>query len=162
MKGQQKMKNWISVFAITLLSVGGLVALNSLRAADGEKPATDLQKDDAAEILDLVERIERLEKRLAKLEGHEPLIRQADSRETSQFNAIDSRPAELTPSEDDDDKDATQRTNGQTWQFRLLTTPQNSRQFVPPWHSNAGSIRARKANSTPRIHFRSPTEKNSI
>ena len=119
------MKRSSILIALGLLAVGFAFDRGLSRAQEGEKPASALQAvrpDEISEVADLLDRIEALEKRLASLEGREPLIRQADSRESSAtWEASPNRSVKsaTTDPQDNDDEDK-QKTNGRTWSIRLL------------------------------------------
>ena len=85
-------------------------------------------------VLDLIERIEMLEKRIAKLERPESFVRQVDSRnstESQQSDAYvpDRRPSEIEEPVNDEDDDIRQ-TNGHRWRFRLLGNRQPSTSHI--------------------------------
>ena len=117
---------------VSLLSLGIAWAVHSTKASD------DLgdSNTDAAKVLsslELLERIELLEKRVTQLEGRVPVIRQAMSREApvisqpgvlaqepiGQATSRNQKPAsrEVPPISEDEEVEIT---NGQKWKFRLL------------------------------------------
>lgn len=112
-----------SFIAVALLMLAVTASWQSSRAGDDEKPASTERMTEISKSLDLVERIESLEKRIAALEGRDNLIRQAHSREPriifSQVKPIGepTTPADEPAGEDDD---TPQTTNGQKWKLRFL------------------------------------------
>lgn len=151
-------KRYYPLMAISGLVMAALFALNSSRASDQEAPAFPLPTDEISEVVDLVDRIQELERRLAKLEVREPLVRQADSRESSDFSDLVTRPPSKTPSNgDDDDDDTSQKTNGQMWRFRLLKQRSSRDKVVPapgdqPQATTNANSRNQKSNpEQPRL-----------
>ncbi len=75
------MKPIHSILATLVLAVLAAMAFNSTQANDEENRNPTSGKAGNSGQFELIERIEALEKRIAKLEAEQPLIRQADSRE---------------------------------------------------------------------------------
>ena len=72
------MTNFRPYFGIAVIASVAILVVHSSRAEEqSENPSRD-----AATRLSLLDRIEMLEKRIAKLEEETPLVRQADSRES--------------------------------------------------------------------------------
>ena len=120
------MPRYYAVFTAMVLTIGSVSMLNLTRASDDDKPISALDaQDESSQVAKLVERIDQLEKRLAALEGREPLIRQADSREPADSDRSGGQqPAQ--PKFLDDDGRSGQNTNGQKWQIHLLNNRQTS------------------------------------
>ena len=116
------MKRSYSLVAVALFALGVAIAWQSSRANDNDKKPSEIENAEISVVVDLLERIEALESRVASLERPENLVRQADSRESMDANQSDRlvpvpKPSEIERSTDDDEA---QQTNGQRWQFRLL------------------------------------------
>ena len=75
------MKRIYYIPATLVLAVLAAMAFHSTQANDEENGTPASGKAGNSGQLELIERIEALEKRIAKLEAEQPLIRQADSRE---------------------------------------------------------------------------------
>ncbi len=114
------MKRFHSLFAVALIVLGVAFARSSSRANDDEAVATDRTEEISSQ-LELVGRIEALERRIARLEAGMPLVRQVDNRESppyAQPRALSS--ASVRTGSDDDVDDQPNITNGQTWRIRML------------------------------------------
>jgi hypothetical protein len=108
-----------NLLALTLLVFGVVFALQNTRANDGDIPSeSTIQTASDANQLDLLSRIEALEKRIAKLEAEKSLVQQADNQETRYIPAPRTLP-QVAPSENDDTPP--RKTNGTTWRIRMLS-----------------------------------------
>lgn len=128
------MKRSLSLLAIALIALGVVFTFRTSRANDQEKKVTTLTGVEISNALDLIERIENLEKRIAKLERPESFVQQVDSRNSSELKqpdiyVPDGRPSEIEGTIDGDDDDSLQ-TNGQRWRFRLLGNRQPSTSLI--------------------------------
>ena len=128
---------------VVLVGIIGAVALRTSRANDGDNAISGRNQANQPKVADsddsavagvqsqmkaLADRIEILEKRLAKLEGRDSLVRQADSREPGlidatsdpvQFEIVQPTPDQRVPQKRSE-AEKTQQTNGQKWSFKLL------------------------------------------
>jgi hypothetical protein len=100
--------------AATLFGVA--FAWQSSDAGDADAAATARSEDQATQ-LELIQRIESLEKRLEKLEAETMPIRQADHREPTYVPT----PRILPPATASEDNAGSTITNGQTWRIRMLS-----------------------------------------
>ncbi|WP_010582642.1 hypothetical protein [Schlesneria paludicola] len=133
------MKKFYLCLAVALLGLGTAMHWPTSHASDDEPSAAVDQKQDLVDKLELISRIEGLEKRLAALEDRDSLIRQADNREPSsvpqpeRFSPSPSATESGLPNFDDAsdatdaDSDDLQQTNGQKWSFRLLIDRKSQR-----------------------------------
>lgn len=121
------MSRFYLLFAVATIVIGAMLMLNPTRASDDDKPSVAAApKEEISEVGALVDRIEQLERRLAALEGREPLIRQADSRETTEFEGAAPIQPVIRPKAENEDAGEIQKTNGQKWQIRLLNYRETS------------------------------------
>jgi hypothetical protein len=115
------------MIATALLVLGLLFDWRLSRAHEHDRPASALQpvhQEANSEVAELTGRIEALEKRLAALEDHRPLVRQADSREAAVEYPTSPTWVAKNPAEsgqDANDDTSSQVTNGRKWRFRLLS-----------------------------------------
>ncbi len=110
------MKRSLTQVAIALILFGIAFTWQSSNADDEKADATARTEADAKQ-LELIERIEALEKRLEKLEAERMPIRQADHRELPYVPT----PGTLPPGGPDEDYTGFKNTNGQTWRIRMLS-----------------------------------------
>lgn len=112
-----------SLIAAALLTLAIAASWQSSRAGDDEKPASADRVAELSSSLELIERIESLEKRIAALEGRDNLIREASGREPriifSQVKPIAAPVKEPAQQIEEDDEDP-QTTNGHKWKIRFL------------------------------------------
>ena len=112
------MKRFLTLFAIASILFGIAFAWQSSHADDDK---ADVRPGERATQLELIERIESLEKRLAKLEAETQPVRQADHRETPYVP----NPRTLPPVTASEDNEQPNRINGQTWRIRMLSHRQS-------------------------------------
>lgn len=110
------MKRRFWLLPVLLLTTLSVVVYSATSANDTEEPAVAPSSDSAATIQKLLERIESLEKRIAKLENSETLVRVADRREEQDIEIHSEMPKQPKGS----NSDRGESTNGQKWHFRLL------------------------------------------
>ena len=110
------MKRSLTLAAISLTLFGVAFAWQSSNA-DDEKADLTVGSEATSKQLELIERIEALEKRLEKLEAETMPIRQADHRDGSYAPT----PGLLPPVATEEDDDGARKTNGQTWRIRMLS-----------------------------------------
>ncbi len=110
------MKQTLTRVAMALVLFGIAFAWQSSNA-DDEKAGLTTRTETDAKQLELIERIEALEKRLEKLEAESRPIRQADHRDTPDVAKPDMLPSVAT----DEDHEGARKTNGQTWRIRMLS-----------------------------------------
>ena len=110
------MKRSLTLVAIALILFGVAFTWQSSNA-DDEKADASAQTEADTKQLELLERIEALEKRLEKLEAETMPIRQADHRVTPYVPT----PGTLPPAATDEDYEGARKTNGQTWRIRMLS-----------------------------------------
>lgn len=113
------------LLAVALLIVMGILMDWRLSGANTEEqPAPTLDTAEVTEVAKLTSRIDALERRITILEKADTLIRQADSRAAESANGLapvpDWKPRPSNESGDNDNNE-TQKTNGQSWRFRLLS-----------------------------------------
>ncbi len=115
------MKRSLTLFAIASILFGVAFAWRSSHADDARADAT-LRSEDGTTQLELIQRIEILEKRLEKLEAESMPIRQAVHRDTPYVPA----PRTLPPATASGEDEGANRTNGQTWRIRMLSHRQST------------------------------------
>jgi Flp pilus assembly protein TadB len=109
------MKRSFVLAAISLILFGVAFAWQSSNA-DDEKVVATIQTEADGKQLELIDRINALEKRLEKLEADSTSIRQADHQE---MPAVPT-PGTLPPAAIEEDPEVARKTNGQTWRIRML------------------------------------------
>jgi hypothetical protein len=115
------MKRALTVFAIAPILFGIAFAWQSSNA-DDEKIESTVRPEQPAVQLELIERIEALEKRLEKLEAKTMPVRQADHREPIYVPT----PRTLPSATASEDHEGSSRTNGQKWQIKMLSHRQST------------------------------------
>ena len=113
------MKRTLFVFAAMLFGI--VIAWQSSKA-DDEKVELSVRRLDSATQLELIRRIEALEKRLEKLEAEAQPVRQAEFRQPDYVPT----PRMLPPTTVPDADEGSNRTNGQTWRIRMLSHRQST------------------------------------
>src|SRR5206468_1586469 len=108
--------------AVALIGLGIFFDWQLSGAADHEQPVSALDAAETTHIQRLTARIDALEKRIAALENPRYLVRQADSTASES----DRPPARLPqprflPIPDQSQEAPVQKTNKQTWRYRLLS-----------------------------------------
>lgn len=135
------MKKFYLCFTVALLGLGAAMHWQPSHASDNEPLTAADSKQDLVETLELISRIEGLEKRLAALEDRDSLVRQVDNREpsavpqperfvpTTPVTTESERPNldDSNGTTDFDSDDDLQNTNGQKWSFRLLIDRKSQR-----------------------------------
>ena len=111
------MKRSRSVVLLALMSVGLVFAWQTIRANDDESSPSTTGAAFEATQLDLLNRIEALEKRIVKLEAETLPVRQADNKETRTVPA----PRLLPQTAKLDNEAPPRKTNGTTWRIRMLS-----------------------------------------
>ncbi len=110
------MKRSLALAAISFTLFGVAFAWQSSNA-DDEKADLTAGSEASSKQLELIERINALEKRLEKLEAEKTPVRQADHREIPYVP----RPGTLPPEVTDENNEGSSKTNGQTWRIRMLS-----------------------------------------
>lgn len=114
------MKRSLTLFAIAPILFGVAFAWQSSNA-DDENAESTVRPEENATQLELIQRIEALEKRLEKLEAETQPVRQADHRETPYVPT----PRTLPPAIATEDYEGSSRTNRQTWRIKMLSHRQS-------------------------------------
>jgi hypothetical protein len=110
------MKRSLTLVTTALILFGVAFTWQSSNA-DDEKADATARTEGAAKQLELIKRIEALEKRLEKLEAEKMPIRQADHRDEYYVPA----PGTLPQGGAEEDYEGGRKTNGQTWRIRMLS-----------------------------------------
>lgn len=115
------MKRTYLFSAAALIGLGIFFDWQLSGAADHDQPVSAIEDVETSEIARLSARIDALEKRLAALEQPQHFVRQADSK-ASENDSPTRWQTPPRPVQDPNDHGApVQKTNQQTWSFRLLS-----------------------------------------